>query len=238
MALAAGRFGAMPGQLSQPPKLHRSATANDRLRVAEPRALAMRVPQGDIDVNTVPDLDTAIAVPARTTAAATPRVKLSSRGFAIDHPDPELGEQLMAAALGVADRDAMHGILRQLVRASVNGRKPDPANLAFMISMVESIRPRSMPKTRVFDAAEFLDSPEMVAEYLTEALETDDEVFIAKAIGTVARAQGMGAVADSAGVSRENLYRALSGTTRPEFETIRKVLGALGVQLVAKPRAV
>jgi probable addiction module antidote protein len=94
-----------------------------------------------------------------------------------------------------------------------------------------------MPKTRVFDAAEYLDSPEMIAEYLTEALETDDEVFIAKAIGTIARAHGMGAVADSAGVSRENLYRALSGSTRPEFETIRKVLGALGVQLVAKPRA-
>ena len=60
--------------------------------------------------------------------------------------------------------------------------------------------------------------------------------LIAKAIGTVARAQGMSAVADSAGVSRENLYRALGGNARPEFETIRKVLGALGVQLVAKPR--
>jgi len=93
-----------------------------------------------------------------------------------------------------------------------------------------------MPKTGVFDAAEYLDSPEMVAEYLTEALATDDEAFIAKAIGTVARARGMGAVAESAGVSRENLYRALSGNTRPEFETIRKVLAALGVQLVAKPR--
>src|ERR1700716_975584 len=45
-----------------------------------------------------------------------------------------------------------------------------------------------MPKTREFDAAEYLDSPEMIAEYLTEALETDDEVFIAKAIGTIARA--------------------------------------------------
>jgi hypothetical protein len=42
----------------------------------------------------------------------------------------------------------------------------------------------------VFDAAEYLDSPEMIAEYLTEAFETDDEVSIAKAIGTVARAQG------------------------------------------------
>jgi probable addiction module antidote protein len=54
-------------------------------------------------------------------------------------------------------------------------------------------------KTRPFDAAEYLDSPEMIAEYLTEAFETDDAAFIAKAIGTVARAQGMGAVAESAG---------------------------------------
>ena len=48
----------------------------------------------------------------------------------------------MAETLGVADRDAMHGILRQLVKASVNGRKPDAGTLAFMISMVESIEPR------------------------------------------------------------------------------------------------
>jgi probable addiction module antidote protein len=92
--------------------------------------------------------------------------------------------------------------------------------------------------TRVFDAAEFLDvdSPEAIAEYLTEALETDDAAFIAKAISTVARAQGMGTVAKAADVDRTNLYRALSGETKPEFETIRKFLAALGVQLVAKPR--
>ena len=78
-------------------------------RVAEPRALPMRA-RGDIDVNTVPDLNkaTAIATTGRTTAAAAPRVKLLSHGFCIDHPDPELGEQLMAEALGVADRDAWH----------------------------------------------------------------------------------------------------------------------------------
>jgi probable addiction module antidote protein len=95
----------------------------------------------------------------------------------------------------------------------------------------------TMAKTRAFDAAEYLDSPEMIAEYLTEALETDDAAFIAKAIGTVARAKGMGAVAEQTGLSRENLHRSLSGDTKPEFETIRKVLSALGVQLVAKPRA-
>ncbi|MDI4236721.1 hypothetical protein OZ411_28320, partial [Bradyrhizobium sp. Arg237L] len=83
-----------------------------------------------------------IAATDPTTAAAAPRIRLSSHGFSIDHPDPELGEQLMANALGAADRDAMDGILRQLVRASVSGGSPDEVNLSFMISMVKSIRPR------------------------------------------------------------------------------------------------
>ena len=95
-------------------------------------------------MNPVPDLNrpTAKAVTGQTRAAAAPRVKLSPHGFAIDHPDPELGEQLMADTFGVADREAMHGILRQLVRAGVNGQKPDAVNLAFMISMVKGIKPR------------------------------------------------------------------------------------------------
>ncbi len=93
-------------------------------------------------MNTAPDpaRPTMVAAPAK--AAAMPRIKLSSLGFAIDHPDPALGEQLMANALGAADRDAMDGILRQLVRASVSGGSPDQINLAFMISMVQSIKPR------------------------------------------------------------------------------------------------
>ncbi|CAN7260069.1 hypothetical protein LJR220_001150 [Bradyrhizobium sp. LjRoot220] len=95
-------------------------------------------------MNTLPELSnhTAMAASGQTRAAAAPRLKLSPQGVSIDHPDPELGEQLMADALGVPDRDAMHGILRQLVKASVSGKKPDAVNLAFMISMVESIKPR------------------------------------------------------------------------------------------------
>ena len=61
---------------------------------------------------------------------------------AIGRPDPDLAEQLMANALGVADRDAMDGILRQLVRASASGGGPDEVNLSFMISMVKSLKPR------------------------------------------------------------------------------------------------
>ena len=95
-------------------------------------------------MNTAPDLTmpTTTAATDQTKAAAAPRIKLLSHGFSIDHPDPEIGEQLMANALGVADREAMHGIIRQLVKASVSGESPDEVNLSFMISMVKSIKPR------------------------------------------------------------------------------------------------
>jgi hypothetical protein len=97
-----------------------------------------------MDMNIAPNLTmpTAIASADQAKAAAAPRITLLSHGFSIDYPDPELGEQLMANALGVADRDAMHGILRQLVKASVSGESADEVNLAFMISMVKSIKPR------------------------------------------------------------------------------------------------
>ena len=95
-------------------------------------------------MSTIPDLNktTAIAANGKTRAATAPRLKLTPRGVAIDHPDPELGAALMAQALGAPDSDAMYGIFRQLVNASVNRRKPDVVNLAFLISMVESIKPR------------------------------------------------------------------------------------------------
>jgi probable addiction module antidote protein len=93
-----------------------------------------------------------------------------------------------------------------------------------------------MAKALPFDAAEYLDSPEMVAAYLNEALETEDTAAIAMAIGAIARARGMTSVAEKAGLSRENLYRALGGEARPEFGTIMKVLHALGIDLVAQPQ--
>src|SRR5256886_6492858 len=95
-------------------------------------------------MNTAPDLTTSTTITAtdQTKAAEAPRIKLQSHGFAIDHQDQELGERLMANALGVADREAMHGIIRQLVKASVSGESPDEVNLSFMISMVRSIKPR------------------------------------------------------------------------------------------------
>ncbi len=86
-----------------------------------------------------------------------------------------------------------------------------------------------------FDAADYLDSPETIAAYLTDAFETNDPAFISLAIGTVARVKGMAQVAGEAGLSRESLYKSLNGQSKPEFDTVRKVLVALGVKLVAEP---
>jgi probable addiction module antidote protein len=92
-----------------------------------------------------------------------------------------------------------------------------------------------MVKTAPFDVAEHLDNQEVIAAYLTEALETEDVEFIAQAIGNVARARGMTGIAREAGLQRESLYRALSADGNPELATVMKVLHALGVRLAAKP---
>jgi probable addiction module antidote protein len=91
-------------------------------------------------------------------------------------------------------------------------------------------------KIRPYDSARYLDTPEAIAAYLTEALETEDSSFIASAVGTVARAKGMSDVARKAGLSRENLYRSLDGQTKPELDTIIRVLGAVGLTLSANPK--
>jgi probable addiction module antidote protein len=93
-----------------------------------------------------------------------------------------------------------------------------------------------MTKERDFDVAEYLDSPEAIAAYLSEAFETGEDDLIAQALGTVARVKGMAGIAKEAGLNRENLYRSLSEGGKPELSTVMKVLDALDVQLVAKPK--
>jgi probable addiction module antidote protein len=90
-------------------------------------------------------------------------------------------------------------------------------------------------ETTRFDASEYLDNPEVIAAYISEALETNDPAFIAAAIGDVARAYGMSAIAEAAGVSRGSLYRGLSREGNPELATVVSVLRAFGLRLAAKP---
>jgi probable addiction module antidote protein len=88
-------------------------------------------------------------------------------------------------------------------------------------------------KTRPFDVAEYLRTPEDIAAYLDAWLEEapEDASGIARALGDIARAKGMGQVAREAGVSRESLYRALSTRGNPTLATVLKVTKALGVKL-------
>ena len=94
----------------------------------------------------------------------------------------------------------------------------------------------SKTKTRPYDVAEYLRTPEDMAAYLdawlTEA--PDDPAGIARALGDIARAKGMSQVAKDAGLSRESLYRALSPQGNPSFATVLKVAKALGVRLHAQ----
>ena len=92
-----------------------------------------------------------------------------------------------------------------------------------------------MIKTSKFDAANYLKSPQAMADYLSEALATDDPEFICDALDTIARAKGMTQVAKATGLTRESLYKSLSGTTKPEFDTVRKVISSFGLKLVAEP---
>jgi probable addiction module antidote protein len=94
-----------------------------------------------------------------------------------------------------------------------------------------------MSKTKPFDPAEFLDTPEAIAEYLTAAFESEDHAVIADALGVAAKARGMTQLARDTGLARPALYRALSPDGHPEFETVLKVLRALGVTLRPAPAA-
>jgi probable addiction module antidote protein len=91
-------------------------------------------------------------------------------------------------------------------------------------------------ETSRYDVAEHLRTPEETAAYLEACLEeaNGDAAFIAKALGDIARAKGMSRVARDAGLSRESLYKALSGERTPSFDTILKVISALGLKLHAE----
>jgi probable addiction module antidote protein len=91
-------------------------------------------------------------------------------------------------------------------------------------------------RTTPYDVAEHLRTPKEMAAYLDAWLDEapDDAAGIAKALGDIARAKGMSQVAKDAGLSRESLYRALSGEGNPSFATVLKVAHALGVKLHAE----
>lgn len=86
-----------------------------------------------------------------------------------------------------------------------------------------------------FEISDYLDSNEMIAEYLNEVLENGNETDLVKAIGNVAKAIGMTKIAERTGMSRPSLYKALSDGAKPQFSTIIKLLKAIGGQVTVNP---
>ena len=82
-----------------------------------------------------------------------------------------------------------------------------------------------------FDIADYLDSNEMIAEYLNVVLEEGNDSEVIVAIGNIAKAIGMTKIAEETGLSRPSLYKALSDGSKPQFGTIMKVLKAVGGQI-------
>ena len=92
--------------------------------------------------------------------------------------------------------------------------------------------------TTKFDIADYIDSEEMIAEYLNTVLEDGGSSDLIVAIGHIAKAIGMTKIAEKTGMSRPSLYKALSDGAKPQFETIMKVLKAIGGQINVKPMSV
>ena len=89
-------------------------------------------------------------------------------------------------------------------------------------------------KTKVFDAATYLETEEDVVAYMTEALASGNAAIVAQALGVVARARGMSRIAREMGLSRESLYRALSPDGNPELATVLRIIAAMGLRLTAE----
>ena len=92
-----------------------------------------------------------------------------------------------------------------------------------------------MTKPVVFDAADYLDSEEVIAEYLNVALSSEDPDLFLQAIADVAKARGMAQVAKETGLGRESLYKALAPGAKPRYDKVLKLIRALGVELHMRP---
>lgn len=96
---------------------------------------------------------------------------------------------------------------------------------------------KAAPEVSAFDAAEYLVDESAIAEYLTASLEMGDPDVLLNAIATAARARGMSQLARDSGLGRESLYKALAPGAKPRYDTLLKVIRALGVDVMFSPAA-
>ena len=93
---------------------------------------------------------------------------------------------------------------------------------------------KKIQKLKVFDITRHLDSEQSMAEYLSQVLEDGDNDELIRALGHIAKAKGMATVAKDSGLGRESLYKALSEGSQPRFDTIAKVITALGLKMTVQ----
>ncbi|WP_438727812.1 addiction module antidote protein [Parasphingorhabdus sp. DH2-15] len=86
-------------------------------------------------------------------------------------------------------------------------------------------------KTKVFDPAKYLQSEEDIITYLDEAMKDNDPAFIARALGDIARSEGMTEISKRTGLGRQALYKALSEQGNPTLETVTAIIQSLGLRL-------
>lgn len=92
-----------------------------------------------------------------------------------------------------------------------------------------------MKKIAVFDATDYLDNDVVITEYLNAALEDENPNVFLQAIADVAKARGMTRLARDTGLGRESLYKALAPGAKPRYDTVIKLVRALGVELRTSP---
>jgi probable addiction module antidote protein len=117
-------------------------------------------------------------------------------------------------------------------------REGSPASPIVRLSAVAAaLQPRATMKTQTtpFDAAAYIEGPEGAAAFLASALETGNAGYIQHALGILARAKGMTDISEASGLGRESLYKALKEEAKPQFETVLKVVAALGFRLSVTP---
>jgi probable addiction module antidote protein len=86
-----------------------------------------------------------------------------------------------------------------------------------------------------FDMSEYLDSPEAIAEYISQVLEDGDQDEFLRAMGYIAKAKGMSQISKETGLGRESLYKTFQEGAEPKFSTIMKVMKAIGMNIHADP---
>lgn len=94
-----------------------------------------------------------------------------------------------------------------------------------------------MSKFERFDVVDYLDNEDVIAEYLTVAMEDPDPDVFLHAVSDAARARSMSKLAQDSGLGRESLYKALRPGSKPRYETVSKIPAALHVKIKAVPAA-